>query len=105
MYKGITPTFILTLPEEINLGDASHVYVTFSDRHGRALVRKQDAALSVEDNTCGVYLSQEETLRLPSGRVQVQLNWTYDEGDTVKRAASDIVEIYMNTNLEGGVLA
>lgn len=28
MYKGITPTFTLTLPEDIDLSFASHIYVT-----------------------------------------------------------------------------
>ena len=42
MFKGITPTFTLTLPEEVDLGVASNVYVTFANRGGKTLVQKKN---------------------------------------------------------------
>ncbi len=104
MYKGITPTFTLTLPNDIDLGMASNVYVTFG-RRGEKILEKTGSALVVNDNEIEVYLSQEETLALPSGEVQIQVNWTYQEADKTVRAASDIATTWWQPNLEPEVLA
>ena len=104
MYKGITPTLTLTLPEDINLDYAQSVYVTIQDKAGAVKMRKTGADLVVDENTIELYLAQEETLSFPPGAVYLQVNWTYMEGEKVKRAASDIVGIVFKANLESGVL-
>lgn len=104
MYKGITPTFTLTLPEDIDLGMATNVYVTFG-RRGKKILEKSGADLAVDENEIGVFLSQEETLALPTGEVQIQVNWTYQEAGTTVRAASDIATTWWQPNLEPGVLS
>lgn len=103
MNKGNTPTITLTLPDEINLDYANHVYVTFQDREKK--VTKTGSDITVDENTVEVFLTQEETLAFNTGAVYVQLNWTYQEGDVTKRASSDIVGLIFKRNLEGGVLA
>lgn len=103
MYKGITPTFTLTLPEDIDLSFASHIYVTLG-RKGKAILQKSDDDLAIEANTIEVYLNQAETLSLPEGTVQIQVNWTYQEAGITKRACSEIASTYWKGNLEPGVL-
>lgn len=104
MYKGITPTFSLTLPEDIDLGLASNVYVTFG-RRGKKILEKTGSALQIDDNVIDVFLTQEETLALPTGEVQIQVNWTYTEADAVVRACSDIATTWWQPNLEPEVLS
>lgn len=102
MYKGTTPTFTLTLPQEVDLTTAQNVYVTFEK--GKKELRKTGNDLVVTAHQVEVYLSQEETLSFPSGDVALQLNWTYQDGGKIKRAASNIVSVSMKTNLEDRVL-
>lgn len=104
MYKGITPTFTLTLPEDIDLDLATNVYVTFG-RRGKKILEKTGSDLAIDDNEIGVFLSQEETLALPTGEVQIQVNWTYNEADAVVRACSDIATTWWQPNLESEVLS
>lgn len=103
MYKGITPTFTLTLPEDIDLSEATNVYVTFADRNNRTVARKTGEELTIDENVVEVYLSQEETLAFPN-MVYIQVNWTYNEGELVKRACSEIVSTPFTANLEPRVL-
>lgn len=103
MHKGITPTFTLTLPEGIDLTYANNVYVTFSDKKGKAKTTKTGEDLTIDVNVIEVTLTQEETLK--SDNVYIQVNWTYLEGGMTKRAASEVVSVYFKDNLEGGVLA
>lgn len=102
MYKGTTPTFTLTLPEEVDLTTAQNVYVTFEK--GKKELRKTDTDLVVTTNVIEVYLTQEETLSFPSGDVALQVNWTYIQDGVKKRAATEIVKVNMRTNIEDRVL-
>lgn len=103
MHKGITPTFTLTLPEDIDLTSANHVYVTFSSKNGKEKVTMTEDALTIDGNVIQATLRQEDTLKM--SQMYVQVNWTYLEGGVTKRAASDVVGLYFKDNLEGGVLA
>lgn len=104
MYRGTTPTFIFTLPDTVDLGEASHVYVSFALKDGRDLMTLTGDALEVEKNTVSVFMTQEETLALPVGTILTQLNWTYTEGGQSKRACSDIQKVYLQKSLEDKVL-
>ena len=97
MYRGITPTYILTLPNDIDLGAASHVYVTFADDKGRT-IEKKDGDLSIDANEISVFLTQDDTLKL-RGKVALQVNWTYDEDGISKRACSTIAAVPFTDNL------
>lgn len=104
MYKGTTPTFTFTLPETVDLEQATNVYVTFARGDGTDFLRKTGQDLAIEANTVSVYLSQQETLAFPK-TARIQINWTYAEGGLTKRACSEIKTIQLKDNLEREVLA
>ena len=92
--KGTTPTFTLTFSEAtLDLTQAEHVFVTF---RGSKTVEKSDTDLTITEKSVEVYLTQQETLALSKGNVQIQVNWTYSDG---KRSASDIVNYSFSENL------
>lgn len=94
MVQATTPTFILTLPETVDLSLASHI--AFSLVQGRAKIKKFDSELVVDGQTVSVYLTQEDTLKFVSGSAKLQLNWSYADGS---RACSNIVELNVSPNL------
>lgn len=101
MYQGTTPTFTLTLPNTIDLEEASHVYFTM--RQGSAIVTIDQSDMDIEGNIAVVYLSQFNTIPLNrSTDAEIQLNWTYSDGS---RACTDIVKIPISENLLKEVLA
>ena len=94
MVQATTPTFILTLPNDIDLGEAAHVYFTM--RQNGSVIEKSDSDLTINANEVDVYLSQEETLKLSLGAARLQLNWTYANGS---RACSTIATVNVDENL------
>ena len=104
MYQGVTPTFTFKAPDEVDLSDASKVWVTFSTMDERELLTKAGDELTVTEHSAEVYLTQQETLKLPVGSIKVQINWIYQEGGKTKRACSDKFEIIVNSNLKREVL-
>lgn len=100
MIRGTTPTFQLTINDEsIDLTTADNVYVTFADK-GWSLT-KTGSDLDVTAQEVDVYLSQEETLAFPKGNIDVQINWTFDDG---KRACTTIASVKVTRNLIERVL-
>ena len=94
MVQATTPTFVLTLPQDIDLGEAAHVYFTL--RQNGATIEKSDTDLTIDANEVEIYLSQEETLKLSIGAARLQLNWTYANGS---RACSTIATVTVDENL------
>ena len=94
MVQATTPTFILTLPNDIDLGEAAHVYFTLKQKN--AEIVKEDSDLTIDGNEVSVYLSQAETVKLSVGAALLQLNWTYANG---VRACSTIASIEVDENL------
>ena len=94
MVQATTPTFVLTLPETVDLTEPSHFYFTL--RQGNVRIEKADSDLVIDGQTISVYLSQAETLTLTPGMVKLQLNWTYANGS---RACSNIVSVNVTENL------
>ena len=94
MVQATTPTFILTLPDTVDLSQAVNIY--FSFRQKNVIIEKSGDDLTVDGQTVSVYLSQAETLHLVSGAAQIQLNWTYANGS---RACSNIVLVQVTENL------
>lgn len=105
MYKGITPTFTLTLPESVDLSTAANVYVSFASKVCDVSLQKSGDELTVERNVVSVFLTQEETLSFPRGETAVQINWTYQEADVTKRACSTIATVTWTDNLINEVIA
>ena len=100
MVQATTPTFVLTLPNTVDLSLAENVY--FSLKQGANSIVKTGDALVIDGQTVSVYLSQEETLPFFGGIARLQLNWTYDNGS---RACSKIVSVPVGDNLLKEVLA
>lgn len=94
MVQATTPTFILTLPQDIDLGEAAHVYFTL--KQNKTEISKEDSDLTINANEVQVYLSQIETLSLSVGTALLQLNWTYSNGT---RACSTIASVTVDENL------
>lgn len=101
MYRATTPTIRFKVP--IDLTHASHVYVTFS-RGKNTELTKEDAELNITENSVEVFLTQEETLSLPLGKVDAQINWTYTDEGVSKRACSNVVQLMLDRNLIEEVL-
>jgi hypothetical protein len=96
MYRGTTPTYIFTLPESVDMTQATDVYVTFAKTDTTIILTKTGDDLEVTEHTVSVYLTQEETLSFPNAKVAVQLNWIYPPE---KRACSNIIYIDAKRNL------
>ena len=99
MVRYTTPTFQLTLPETVDLTEASNVYVTFSKASGTVIYTKSGEDIEVSAHQVDVYLTQSETAVFPTGAVRLQLNWTYQEGGEAKRACSEIASVNVTPNL------
>lgn len=99
MVQATTPTFVLTLPDTVDLTEPSHFY--FSLRQGHVKIEKTGSDLVIDGQTISVYLTQAETLTIMPGIVKIQLNWTYQNGS---RAASEIVSVNVSENLLKEVL-
>lgn len=99
MYRGTTPTYIFIPPEGLDLTEAQNVYITFSGENGCEIFTKTGEDLEVTAESVSVYLTQQETLQFPNGRIKIQINWTYQDGAKTKRAASEPMYITANPNL------
>lgn len=98
MVQGTTPTFVMTLPNSVDLTEAENVYFTLKQL--TTTIQKDDPTVTAHE--VSVYLSQEETLQLAVGNAQLQLNWTYANGE---RACSNIVTVPITENLIKEVLS
>lgn len=103
MYKGTTPTYTFTTTE-VDLTIARKVLVTFSTMDEKEIFTKQGDDLVVTENSIEVYLTQEDTLSLPTGSVKAQINWLYVQGGVTKRACSNKMVILTKKNLKDEVL-
>lgn len=103
MVKYTTPTFELTLPNDVDLTDAANVYATFTQPG--AVITKTGSDLTVTAHEVDVFFTQEETAALKVGALKIQLNWTYQQGGTAKRACSEIASVEVTENLLAEVVA
>ena len=93
--QGTTPTFILTLPDTVDLTEAQNVYVTFSQGSQNSLT-KSGNDIAVSAHQVDVYMTQKDTLRFRNGTVLIQMNWTFSGGE---RAATNVVSLDWDENL------
>lgn len=75
--QGLTPTIIVTVPDGIDLTEAGNVYVSF--KQGGSVWKKTDG-FTVAAHAVDIYLEQADTLAFGVGTVEVQINWTYANG-------------------------
>lgn len=114
MVRGTTPDIVLTVPESVDLSQATNVYATFSQIvepartagasiasyntiGGAAVtVTKSGSELTVDAHSVSVYLTQEESLAFAEHWVEVQLNWTDGSG---RRFATKTARISISRQL------
>lgn len=86
--QGATPTFVLTLPEDVDLTQASKVVASF--RCSGVQYNVETPELELTATTATAQLTQEQTLAWDEGdTLKVQLNWLMPDG---VRAASSVWE-------------
>lgn len=82
--KGTTPTCKFKI-KNADLSTAQEIVVSFADTYFKPLFKKYIEDVTVTDNNIvSVWLSQEETLSLPT-RFMVQVDWTYQYGNKTNR--------------------
>ena len=101
MYKGTTPTIILTFNSDVDFSEAKSVVVTFATDYHRVMTEKADEELEINANVIKVHLTQKETLAIKNDKLLVQVNVLYDDGN---RLASDIKVIDWSPNLKGEIM-
>lgn len=92
--QATTPTFILTVPDTIDLTTATNM--VFSLVQEDVKVRKNFNSLVIDIHSVSVFLTQEDTMRLQEGDAVIQLNWTYLDGT---RVCSKKVKVKIESNL------
>ena len=102
MMVGTTPTLTFTLANEaIDLEAADYVWVTLTQ--GAVSQRYTGEDLFLEDNTAEITLTQAQSTQFRAGNapIRAQINWAYEDGS---RGASEIAEIFVEENLEPGLI-
>lgn len=93
-----TPTFRLVFTKQgLDLTQAHNVYVTFTS--GRTEITKEGDSLEIGEKQIDVYLTQEETAKFMVGDVEIQANWTMQNGGRADRAASKIAKFEISKQL------
>lgn len=91
MIRATTPTFTLTIKSDtLDLSEAENIYVSLAQGKCFYLEKSGDAIELTVPRTVEVWLSQEESISLAEGMpVEIQVNWTYLDGNgNVRRAAT-----------------
>lgn len=101
VYQGSTPTITVTLPEAVDLNNAIDVYVSFA-KGGKTFLTVKEP--TIDGNKVIVFLTQEESLSFPTGDVEVQLNWTFSDGEKVLRQPTQIGSVRIRRNLYDKVM-
>lgn len=95
--RGTTPTYSLILNDNtIDLTVANNVYVSFKGQYGG--IEKTGDDLVISAHQVDVYLNQAETLAFTEGEIEIQINWTYADG---QRACTVIKKEKVGKNLIG----
>ena len=104
MVRGTTPTLTLTIGADVDLSQAVNVYVTI--RQGSVSITKTGDFLKVSGNVIECWLTQKDSLRLnPDITADLQVNWTYNSTDGIKRAATEPAKISITRQLLDEVIS
>lgn len=101
MYRGTTPTLYLELDTELDLTNIAEMWVTFKSPTVELTKTFSEVAFDTETNVITVTLSQEETLKLFNGIVDVQVRLR-TQSDLAY--ATDIVGVEIGRILKEGVI-
>lgn len=97
--RATTPTFTLTVKDKnVDLTQSINVYATFEQTGTK--ITKTGNDLEVEEQVVKCWLTQEESLSLSVGSLDVQVNWTYyDSNGNVRRGGTDTDTIMVTSQL------
>lgn len=96
IYKGTTPTFVFTFAD-FDPTTASKVLCSFSNG-----LEITDEDMDITSESVSIWLSQEQTLAMPTSSVSVQFNFLFADG---QRAASTVKTIWFDRNLHNEVMS
>lgn len=97
MNRGSTPTQLFNLG--IDLREAA-VYVTYS-QHGETIIERTNDTIEIRESQIEFKLTQEETLKLEQGRLEIQIKFKLPDG-TVDY--SEIINTEAKRVLKGEVI-
>lgn len=97
MYKGTTPTFIFTF-SDFDPTTAEQIIVTFSN--GLEIMSGSEN-MEVTTNRISLWLDQTQTLAMPNGNVNVQINFLLADGN---RVATNVQTLVWSKNLHNEVM-
>lgn len=97
MYKGTTPTFIFTFTN-FDPTEAAQIIVTFSN--GLEIMSGSEN-MEVTTNRISLWLDQSQTLAMPNGNVNVQINFLLGDGN---RVATNVQTLVWSNNLHNEVM-
>ncbi len=100
MYKGTTPTLIFQFPNDFDATEATQIIVTISAK-GIPVIELTGDDIDVEATTVSCWLSQSQTLMMPTGEAAAQINLLYSDG---QRVATNIVRFDWQRNLHNEVM-
>lgn len=98
MYRGTTPTN--TFSVDVDCTSAESIYITYS-QHGKTIIEKTIADITVTAKEMTVVLTQEETLRFRVAPVDIQIRVKFPDG---KAIASRIIGTNADKILKEGVI-
>lgn len=101
MYKGTTPTFIFTF-SNFDPTTADDIILTFSYDKRKPVMEIGKDDMIIESDRISIWLSQEETLSFPMGKIFCQFNFSFADG---QRVASTIKDIEFSRNLHSEVMS
>lgn len=96
MYRGTTPTNMFTV--DIDLTTATKIYITYKQQD-RVAIEKSLPDIEVASDKLTVILTQEDTLKLAPGKVDMQIRALFPDHTAV---ASDIIETTAERILKDG---
>lgn len=96
-----TPSFVISIDGDIDLTEATDVYVTIVQRDLRVTKNGSDVAISEDGKTVSIWLTQEESSRFAVGTAQAQVNWVYVDAvdGEIRRASTEPLTVQVGTQL------
>ena len=101
MYRGTTPQIKLKLDTNLDLSDIVSLWVTFKGISFEVTKTLGEALIFNDLKEIRVDLTQEETLKLKQGKIQVQVRFRLSSG---RAYASSIAQLPLNAILKEGVI-
>lgn len=101
MFKGTTPTIVLTFDESVDFSEAESVVVTLATDYHKVLTEKSGSELTINTNVISFKFTQAETLAMETDNMLIQVNVLYSDGT---RIASNIATVEWDNNLKGEIM-